>query len=94
MIGVKVRQEIVLIAQRGDETDYFTLDGIYIGTIIDGVRESKEPQVRPKGKGSVIKSLTPEQLKRQEQAQVAEETGYDERTPDTKKLAANAVRRD
>lgn len=92
MIGIRARNDWVIIVENGVESDYFTLDGVYIGTISDGTRVYKDEPVIKRDSG-VVRSLTPTEIAEEKKKQVAESTGYDERTPDTKKLIDKAVQR-
>ena len=62
----------VIIVEKGDEVEYFTLQGVRIGSFSGGSRVTidKEPnapqEVGARPKASVIKSKTPEEVKIEE----------------------------
>jgi len=68
MIADSVRLTEIIMVQKGADLDFFTKQGVYIGSIGEGTvvnRKPESPKVE-KPKAGVVKSLTPDQVKLEE----------------------------
>ena len=70
MIADSVRVTNVCIAEKGGEIDYFTLQGVYIGSLVSGRRVKKEIVQEPKEtqgpKAAIVKSPSPKEVREAE----------------------------